>query len=116
MAAPTPSPRPPKVPAGVIPAEWPAQAADTIVDTIAKVRDRTTKPALLAARGLVYGLVAAVVGSVAFFLFLLIIVRVWANYVPGHVWVIYAIFAVVFSGVGLWALRKANAPKPAADV
>ena len=54
-------------------------------------------------------------GSVAFFLVLLIIVRVWANYVPGHVWVIYAIFAVVFSGVGLFLLRKANAPKPSAE-
>jgi hypothetical protein len=96
----------------VVPAAWPAQAADTIVETIAKVRDKTTKPALLAARGVVYGLVAAVVGSVAFFLLLLIIVRVWANYVPGHVWVIYAIFGVVFSGIGLFALRKANAPKP----
>ncbi len=115
MAAPTPSPRGTKAPQGVIPAEWPAQAADTIVETIAKVRDKTTKPALLAARGLVYGLVAAVIGSVAFFLLLLIIVRVWANYVPGHVWVIYAIFAVVFSTVGLYALRKANAPKPSAE-
>ena len=112
MAAPTPSPRGTKAPQGVIPAEWPAQAADTIVDTIAKVRDRTTKPALLAARGIVYGLVAAVIGSVAFFLVLVLIVRIWANYVPGHVWVIYAIFAVVFSGVGLWAMRRANRPAP----
>ena len=96
MAEPTPSPRGTKVPHGVVPTAWPAQAADTIVETIAKVRDKTTKPALLAARGVVYGLVAAVVGSVAFFLLLLIIVRVWANYVPGHVWVIYAIFGVVF--------------------
>lgn len=115
MAAPTPSPRGTKAPQGVIPAEWPAQAADTIVDTISKVRDKTTKPALLAARGLVYGLVAAVIGSVAFFLVLVMIVRIWANYVPGHVWVIYAIFAVVFTGTGLFLLRKANAPRPTAE-
>lgn len=115
MAAPTPSPRGTKAPQGVIPAEWPAQAADTIVETISKVRDKTTKPALLAARGLVYGLVAAVVGSVAIFLVLVLIVRIWANYVPGHVWVIYAIFGVVFSGVGLFLLRKANAPKADAE-
>ena len=115
MAAPTPTPRSTNAAHSVIPAEWPAQAADTIVDTIAKVRDRTTKPALTAARGLVYGLVAAVIGSVAFFLLLVIIVRVWANYVPGHVWVIYAIFAVVFSTGGLIMLRKANKPKPALD-
>jgi hypothetical protein len=115
MAVPTPPPSGSKIPDGVIPAEWPAQAADTIVDTIAKVRDKTTKPALLAARGLVYGLVAAVIGSLAFFLVLIMIVRIWANYVPGHVWVIYAIFAVVFSTAGFVLLRKANQPKAAPD-
>ena len=116
MAAPTPSPRGTKVPQGVIPAEWPAQAADTIVETISKVRDKTTKPALLAARGLVYGLVAAVVGSIAFFLLLLMIVRWYDVWAPGPVWPIYAFFAVVFLGVGLFALRKANAPRPGAGV
>lgn len=109
MAAPTPSPRG-KVPQGVIPAEWPAQAADTIVDTIAKVRDRTTRPVLLGARALVYGLVAGVVGTIAFFLLLLMIVRWYDVWAPGPVWPIYAFFAVVFTGVGLFALRKANAP------
>jgi hypothetical protein len=110
MAAPTPSPRP-KGPQGLIPAEWPAQAADTIVDTITKVRDRTTKPALLAARAVVYGVVAAVVGTIAFILVLILIVRCYDVWVPGPVWPIYAFFAVVFSIAGLVALRKANAPK-----
>ena len=45
---------------GMIPDEWPAQAADTIVDTIAKVRDKTTKPAIVASRAIVYGLIAAI--------------------------------------------------------
>ena len=63
MAAPPPAPR--SGPGGVIPAEWPAQAADTIVDTIAKVRDKTTKPAIVAARAIVYGLIAAVLSSLA---------------------------------------------------
>jgi hypothetical protein len=99
----------------VIPAEWPAQAADTIVDTISKVRDRTTKPALLAARGLVYGIVAAVIGSIAFFLVLVMIVRCYDVWVPGPVWPIYAFFAVVFTGGGLFCMRKANLPSPTSD-
>ena len=115
MAAPTPSPRG-KVPQGIIPAEWPAQAADTIVDTISKVRDRTTKPLLLAARALVYGLVAAVVGTITFFLVLFMIIRWYDVWAPGPVWPIYAFFAVVFSLTGLFALRKANAPRPTAEV
>lgn len=115
MAAPTPTPRGSSGVPGIIPAEWPAQAADTIVDTVAKVRDRTTKPALIAARGLVYGLVVAVIGSIGFFLFLLMIVRWYDVWAPGPVWPIYAFFAVVFSTGGLVCLRKANKPRPAPD-
>lgn len=114
MAAPTPSPRAPKV-SGVIPAEWPAQAADTIVDTIGTIRDRTTKPVLLAARGLVYGLVGGVMGLIAFFLVLLMIIRWYDVWAPGPVWPIYAFFAVLFTVVGLFCLRKANAPAVPAD-
>ena len=114
MAAPTPSPRPTKGPQGVIPAEWPAQAADTIVETIAKVRDRTTKPALLAARGVVYGLVAGVVGIIFAVLAVILLIRV-LSYLPGNIWTVYAAFAVIFSAVGLFLLRKAGKPAPAAD-
>ena len=109
MAAPTPEPRrSPSTSSGVIPAEWPAQAADTIVDTIAKVRDKTTKPAIVATRALVYGLLAGIVGVVAVVLLLVLITRIWANYVPGDVWTLYALLGVVFSISGLVLLRKAN--------
>lgn len=101
---------------GVIPAEWPAQAADLVVDTISKVRDKTTKPAIVAARALVYGLLAGIVGVVAFILAMILIVRLWDNYVPGPLWTIYALFFVVFSTGGLVLLRKANAPKVADEV
>lgn len=113
MASPTPGSTPPE--RGVIPAEWPAQAADTIVEAVAKVRDKTTKPVLTAGRYLVYGLIAGVVGIVAAILVLVLIVRLWANYVPGHVWIIYAIFFVAFSAPGLIMLRKANAPASPAE-
>lgn len=95
---------------GIVPPEWPGQAADAIVDTIAKVRDRTTKPAIVAARGLVYGLMALIVGHVAAVLLLIVVVHMWDNWFPGHVWVLYAILFVAFSTAGLILLRKANAP------
>ena len=116
MAAPTPTPRGPSSHKGVVPQEWPAQAADTIVDTIAMVRDRTTKPALVAARGLVYGLIAAVIGSVTLFLLLVLVTRVWANYFPGDVWILYAILGVAFTIGGLIFLRKANRPAQPAEI
>ncbi|MBA3282126.1 MAG: hypothetical protein H0U29_07840 [Acidimicrobiia bacterium] len=111
MAAPTTAgPSGPPSPNGVIPDEWPAQAADTIVETIGKVRDKTAKPAVVAARGLVYGLLGAVVGTVALVLFLVLVVRLYANYVPGDVWPLYAVLAVVMIPAGLILLKKANSP------
>ena len=109
MAAPS-SPNGTSQPGTVIPAEWPAQAADTVVDVIGKVRDKTTRPALIAARALVYGLVAAVVASIALGLFLIVLIRVLDNYVPGPVWWIYLGLAVVFTITGIVLIRKANSP------
>ena len=121
MAAPTAgSSAPPRPSAssgsnGVIPSEWPSQAADTIVETITKVRDKTTKPAVTAARALVYGLLAAIVGTVAVILLLVLVVRLYANYVPGNVWPLYAVLSVVMVVGGLLLLKKANTPARSAD-
>lgn len=115
MAAPTAGPSGPPSSNGVIPAEWPTQAADTIVDTIGKVRDRTTKPAIVAARGLVYGLLGLVVGSVALVLLLVLIVRIYDNYSPIGVWLLYAVLAALMIGAGTWLLKKANSPAKPTD-
>lgn len=112
----TPLPRPSAPPGqGVVPAEWPAQAADTIVDTIGKVREKTTRPAIVAARAVVYGTMAAIVGLTALILALVLVVRLWANYVPGHVWIIYAILAVVLTVAGTVFLKKATGPAVRVD-
>ena len=99
----------------MIPAEWPAQAADTIVDTIGKVRDKTTKPAVTIARGVVYGTIVAVMATVLLILFLVMLAHMWDNWMPGQIWIFYAILFALFSTGGLVLLRKANAPAPAAD-
>lgn len=111
MAAPAPdAPASPK--GGVIPAEWSTQAADTVIQTIATVRDKTTRPAQIAARALVYGILVAVVGAVAAVLLLIAVIRLGENYLPGDVWWIYAGIAVVFTVGGLILLRLANRPAP----
>lgn len=97
-------------PQSMIPAEWPAQAADTVVDVIGKVRDKTTRPIQVAARALVYGLVAAVVAGIALVLALVVLIRVLDNYVPGPVWYIYLALSVVFTIAGIVLIRKANQP------
>ena len=100
---------------GVVPADWPAQAADTIVETVDKVRDKTTRPAQVAARAVVYGLLGAVVGTIAIVLLLIGLIRALDNWVPGEIWTKYAGIAVVFTVAGLWALRRANRPAAAGD-
>lgn len=109
MAAPTNGPTKTD---GLIPAEWPAQAADAIVENIGKVRDKTTKPAITAARALVYGLIAAIVGILAAVLVLIFVARVYDNYSPIGIWLFYAVLAVFMIGLGLVALKKANSPAP----
>lgn len=98
---------------GMIPSEWPVQAADMIVDTIGKVRDKTTRPALIAVRALVYGVILAVVATIALVTAIITGVRLYANYVPGPVYWLYGGLSVLFVVAGLVCLRKANAPAPA---
>ena len=90
------------------------QAADQIVDTIAKVRDRTTRPALVAARAVVYGLIISVGVVVALVLVITLFIRLYDVYVPGPVWPAYAFISIVSGIGGLVLLHQAN--KPAAAV
>ena len=41
--------------------DWPAQAADAIVNAVETVRDRTTTPIMKIARGLVFGVFAGTI-------------------------------------------------------
>ena len=95
---------------GVIPTDWPIQATDKIVQTIATVRDKTTRPVLVLARGLVYGLLAGIVGIVAITLLFVFIVRLYDVYMPGPIWPFYLALSIVLSVLGLVLLRKANQP------
>lgn len=113
MVVPSSDAPPPQQRGGLIPPEWPAQAADIVVDTIAKVRDRTTRPAQVLARGLVYGLIAAVLGGAALVLLLILMIRMWSNWVPGDVWILYALIAVAFIATGAVFLGRANRATPA---
>lgn len=101
--------------------DWPAQAADTIVSVVGTVRDRTTGTAITAARGLVYGLLAGVLGLVALVLLCVVLGRLLVIGLdsllgtvdldrPGRaVWITDVIFGIVFGLVGLKLWKKATA-------
>ncbi|MCU1354003.1 MAG: hypothetical protein JWM05_3212 [Acidimicrobiales bacterium] len=98
---------------GILPDQWPSQVADTIVDVVGKVRDRTTGPAITAARAVVYGLLAGVLGTVTIVLLSILSVRVLDVYIPGGVWIVYLGLGVLLVASGLYAWSKAFTPAPA---
>jgi hypothetical protein len=93
-------------------ADWPAQVTTQIVRVVDQVKAKTTRPATLAVRGLVYGLVAAFLGiviAVLLFIGLFRAVDVLRNLiVEDAVWLTYLAVGVLFTAVGaiLFASRK----------
>ncbi len=95
----------------VVAGDWPAQAADRIVDLVDTVRDKTTGPIQTAARAAVYGLVAAILGVVVFVLLIIFAIRVLDivvdEFIPwGGIWLPYLILGVLFIGAGSFFFRR----------
>ena len=98
-------------------ADWPTQAADTIERVVQQVRDKTTGPAINAARWLVAGLFVLVTGTVAAVLLIVMLVRLLDVHLPDavfgddHMWAAYAILGLAFAIAGLVLLHKRH-PSP----
>jgi hypothetical protein len=92
--------------------DWPAQAADTIERVVQNVRDKTTGPAISAARWTVAALFLLIAGTAAVILLIIMLVRILDVYLPDsvfgedHMWAAYGILGLVFSIAGLVLLRK----------
>ncbi len=91
---------------------WAVEVTDKIVDTIDKVRDRTTKPIVFIARGLVFGLLSAFLGIVALILLLVGVSRALINFIEwplDHdtaVWVSYFVLGGLLCLVGTVCMIK----------
>ena len=97
-------------------ADWPAQATDMIVRVVGQVRDKTTGPALTVARGLVYGLLAALLGGTITVLVAIAAVRgideaIEAIVDSRETWASHLIVGVLFTVLGLWLWSKRRAPE-----
>lgn len=91
--------------------DWTYEVAGRIESVVGAVRDKTTVPATLVARGVVYGVVVGSLASV--FLFLLVIgaVRALDVYLPfdpvgRRVWVVDAGASAIFLALGAFLWRK----------
>jgi Flp pilus assembly protein protease CpaA len=88
--------------------DWPAQAADRVVSVVDTIRDKTTVPLTTVARGLVYGLVAGVMGAAALILLAIAGVRAVDVALPGGVWLAHLVIGMFFTlaGLFLWSKRR----------
>ena len=91
---------------------WAADIADTIERVVGTVRDRTTKPLVTASRGVVFGLLAAILGVVALTLLIIAASRglqalldIWFSHTVS-VYVSYLIVGGIFCLGGLFVLSK----------
>ena len=94
-------------------ADWPGQANDLIVKVVGQVRDKTPGPALTVARGVVYGLLAALLGGSIAVLVAIAAVRGLDEAIEAIVdsretWAAHAIVGLLFTLLGLllWSKRR----------
>ena len=109
------SPNAGPLPAGqgaAAPADWADQVTDLIVDTVDKVRERTTGPVLEISKGIVHAFVAVLILTPIVVLFFAGAVRLLNWAIPGDVWIAYAILGVLLLLLGafLWSRRAPRTP------
>ena len=105
-----PTPRPSSLltasPEELLGGDWPIRAADSVERLVGSVRAKTTGPALVVSRVVVYGIVAAVLALIAVILVLALITRLMIAICQGEVWLAYLILGAVFAAAGLFLWRK----------
>jgi hypothetical protein len=103
-----PPPAPPPAP----PADWPATATRKLVDTVDLVRAKATDPAIKVGRGIVYGLLIAILSVPAVALACVFLIRIVDVYVPGDVYWAYLIVGgvLLLSGIIVWSQRTRKPP------
>ncbi len=93
-------------------ADWASDAADTVEQVVTTIRNLTTDRLERAARILVYGLAAALLGVAVLTLAVITAVRFLDIWVPGSVWSAHLLTGGIFSAVGLFCWKKRSTPLP----
>jgi hypothetical protein len=85
------------------------RALDTIDTVVATVNDRAVRPAIVAARAVVFGVIIALVGVAVLVLFCIAFIRVTSMY--GHrVWISYLALGFIFSAAGAFLYSRRGVP------
>lgn len=84
--------------------DWTTQAADAVEQAVVAVRDRTVVPAQRAARVVVYGLLTAFFGFIAFLLVAVLGFRVLNIVLP--VWASWLVLGGIFVAAGAFCWTR----------
>lgn len=113
-STPTPAPPAPSSAGTASQADWPAKVADTIEDVVESVQDRVVRPLILAARGLVFGIIILTMALVLSVVTAIALVRVLDVYAfGGRVWASDAVLGglLVLGGGFAWTKRAPRGAK-----
>jgi small-conductance mechanosensitive channel len=89
-----------------------ARALDTIDTVVATVNDRAVRPAIVAARSVVFGIIIAVIGITVVVLFCVGFIRLTT--IAGHrIWASYIVLGLIFSAVGVVLYARRGLPPDA---
>ena len=94
---------------------WAAQTTDTVVRVVDNIKAKTTRPAVLAARGLVFGLLAVFLGLFAVVIALIMLTRGFQSILDAvvdherSVYISYVAVGAILSLAGMIAFKKRNA-------
>lgn len=95
-------------------AELPRRAADAVQLLVDTIHDKAVRPAVLATRAVVFGLLVAAVGTVLVVVGSVALLRIFDVYAFGHrVWLSYIVLggALTLAGLAAWTRRTAR-PSP----
>ena len=89
-----------------------ARALDTIDTVVATVNDRAVRPAVVAARSIVFGIVIAVIGLTVVIMFCIGFIRLTT--IAGHrIWASYIVLGLIFSAIGAVLYARRGLPPDA---
>lgn len=90
--------------------DWTTDLLDRLDHYIEVVRSNTTDRLVRVARLLVFGLIAAILGSMAAVLSVIALIRILDVVLPREVWLAYVVLGAIFLIAGLFLWSKKTAP------
>ncbi len=88
------------------------RALDAVDSVVATVNDKAIRPAIVAARGVVFGVIIAVIGITTLVLFCIGFIRVTT--IAGHrIWASYIVLGLIFSIIGAVLYARRGIPPDA---